>query len=63
MRGYACANCGGKPDEKLKPPTTAKKICPECGKSLMVKMSDTETMVVTKVASPLCKRRRKPETT
>jgi len=51
MRGYACPNCGAKPNEKLKPPTTVKKKCLVCGKPLTVKMSTTETIVVAKVAA------------
>ena len=58
MRGYACSNCGAKPEEKLRPPITAKKLCPECGKPLTVKMSDTETMVITKIATQSKKRKK-----
>lgn len=57
MRGYACSNCGAKPNEKLNPPTTTKKLCRVCGKPLTVKMSTTETMVIAKIAAQTRKRK------
>ena len=50
MRGYACPNCGAKQKEKMKPPVMAKTLCPICGKPLTVKMNDTETIVIAKIA-------------
>ena len=45
MRGYACANCGEDLDEKLQPPTMAKRFCSACNKPLVVKMNDRKTEV------------------
>jgi len=56
MRGYACSHCGAKPDNKVQPPGMAKAICPECGRDLTVKMSETETMVIAKVTPKSRKR-------
>jgi len=57
MRGFACSHCGARPKGKLKPPITAKTLCPICGKPLTVKMSTTETMVVAKVVARTQKRK------
>ena len=56
MRGYACSNCGAKPKTKIEPPGMTRTHCHECGKPLTIKMSETETIVVAKVAA-------KPKTT
>ena len=52
MRGYACANCGAEFDEKLKPPTMAKRFCRVCNKPLVVKMNDRKTEVTTYFEPP-----------
>ena len=45
MRGCACSHCGAKPKGKMKPPGMATASCAVCGRSLIVKMSETETTV------------------
>ena len=52
MRGYACANCGAKSKEKLQPPNVSKKLCPMCGKPLIVKMSVRKTEVIAYFPAP-----------
>lgn len=49
MKGYACSNCGAKPQEKVKPPSMVKRLCPVCGKPLVIKISDTEITVTAKL--------------
>lgn len=52
MRGYACSNCGAKMKDKLEPPSVSKRVCPVCGKPLVVKMSDKKTEVIAYVGTP-----------
>jgi len=56
MRGYACSHCGAKSKSKMQPPSMGKAVCPECGRGLTVKMSETETMVIAKVTPKSRKR-------
>jgi DNA-directed RNA polymerase subunit RPC12/RpoP len=58
MRGYACSNCGAKPKVKMGPPGVIKTPCPVCGKSLIVKMSETETTVTAKITTDTRKRKK-----
>jgi len=38
MKGYFCPNCGKRQQAKLEAPSKVSIPCPECGKTLLVKM-------------------------